>query len=73
MAGILHSEVFLREDVAAILSAIALTAARNPQPGLREAAYRRGFADGLAAVAIALHISPAELTQANLFLEERQP
>ena len=51
----LHSEVFLRNDIAAILQAIAVTAtiAGGDSPE-----FRRGFAACLYAVATALHIEP---------------
>lgn len=68
----LRSEVFLREDIAALLAAIALTAAQNPPPGPHAAAYRRGVATTLAAVATALHISPEELTPPAAYRELTQ-
>lgn len=56
------SDRFMRLDLAAILSAIALTAAatgsgQEPQ----DAAYRRGFAAAIAAIATATHITPTEI------------
>jgi hypothetical protein len=53
--------VFLREDIAAILAAIALISNQSDQSGPHAAAYRRGINTTLAALATALHISPAEL------------
>jgi len=53
----MHSDVFPRADLAAILRAIALTAAMGNQ----SPAFQRGFAAALAAVATAVHVTPAEL------------
>jgi len=53
----MHSDVFPRADLAAILRAIALTAATGNQ----SPAFQRGFAAALAAVATAVHVTPAEL------------
>ena len=59
----LHSEVFMREDLAAILRALAVTAAvaSAGAQAPHAAAYRRGFAAALAAIATALHVRPEEL------------
>lgn len=58
----LQSEVFMREDLAAILRAIASTAAAsNDGASPHDAAFRRGFVVALGAVATAVHITPDEL------------
>jgi hypothetical protein len=58
-----QSEVFLRRDLAAILEAISYAAAAASDPDTPHgAAYRRGFRAALAAVALAVHIPPEEVT-----------
>ena len=54
----LRSEVFLREDVEAILSAIRFTQRRSSQhmSPPDAAQYRAGFESALEAVSLALHI-----------------
>ena len=56
MNGIRGSDVFLREDLAAIIGALAMTA----QAGER-GEYTRGFMAALAAMAVALHVAPADV------------
>ena len=59
----MRREVFTREDLIAILSAIALTVAatsRGESP--HDAAYRRGVTVTLAAFATALHIAPGQIS-----------
>jgi len=57
----MHSDVFPRADLAAILRAIALTAAMAGGNSPHDLAFQRGFAAALAAVATAVHVTPAEL------------
>ncbi len=57
----MHSEVFLREDITALLAAIALTAAATGGNSPHDAAYRRGFAAAIGAVATGLHIAPGAI------------
>lgn len=53
----LRSEVFMRQDLEAILQALALTAAvsSSGSESPHAAAYRRGFAAAIAAMAVAIH------------------
>jgi len=51
------TDFYLHSDLVAILRAIALTAATGNQ----SPAFQRGFAAALAAVATAVHVTPAEL------------
>jgi hypothetical protein len=57
-----RSEVFMREDLEAILRAIALTVAVTSAGAQspHDAAFRRGFAAAIAAVATATHIEVNE-------------
>jgi hypothetical protein len=55
MNGIRGSDVFLREDLAGILAAMAMTVQAVP-PG----EFRRGYMVALAALATALHVAPAD-------------
>jgi len=57
----MHSDVFPRADLAAILRAIALTAAAAGGNSPHDLAFQRGFAAAIAAVATAVHIIPVEL------------
>ena len=57
----MESGVFPREDIAAILAAISLSVAATLGKSPHDAAYRRGVAVALAAVATALHIAPGEI------------
>lgn len=58
----LQSEVFMRRDLAAIMAALAHTATVTQEPcGPHAAAFRRGFRAALEAVALAVHIPPAEV------------
>jgi len=59
----MRSTVFTVEDITALLSAIALTATATDdgQTSPHRAAYRRGVAMTLAAVATGLHISPGAI------------
>jgi hypothetical protein len=59
---VFKSDVFMRSDVAALLAAIALTAVATGGNSPHDAAYRRGFAAAVAAVATALHIAPEEIS-----------
>ena len=52
-----------REDIAALLASIALTAAATGGNSPHDAAYRRGFAAALAAVATGLRISPGKVPE----------
>lgn len=53
----LQSQVFLREDLEAILCAIVMANAdRGDSP--HDAAHRRGFAQAIVAIAVAIHVEP---------------
>lgn len=69
----LHSEVFMREDLAAMLRSIAMTAnvTSSEAASPHAAAYRKGFAAALCAVATAVHIAPADLLPDGVTLSER--
>lgn len=57
----MESGVFPREDIAAILAAVSLSVAATTGNSPHDAAYRRGVAVALAAMATALHIAPGEI------------
>ena len=59
----IRSEVFLRQDLEAILAALAVTAAQIGGPGPHDLAYRRGFGAALGAMAVAIHSNPAALAE----------
>jgi hypothetical protein len=52
----IRSEVFLREDLEAILRALLIVAEETPVNGPHDLAYRRGFARATYAIATACHI-----------------
>jgi hypothetical protein len=54
-------EVFLREDLAALLTALAFTLGMETAQGREAAAERRGAARTLAAIALAVHVAPEPL------------
>lgn len=55
----LESQVFVQGDLALILRALALTLRTQPAHlSAHDAAYRRGYADALTAVAIAIGMEP---------------
>jgi hypothetical protein len=56
----IRSEVYLREDLAAMLASIALTASAT---GGRGPQYQDGFAAAIYAMAVAIHVDPQELIQ----------
>jgi hypothetical protein len=56
MNGIRGSDVFLREDLAGILAAMAMTVQAVP-PG----EFRRGYMAALAAMAVAVHVAPGDV------------
>jgi hypothetical protein len=53
----MHSEVWLKGDLAPILAAVYSTKADDPSP------YGAGFRRGVLTVALALGLSPAALTE----------
>jgi len=55
------TDFYLHSDLVAILRAIALTAATAAGNSPHDLAFQRGFAAALAAVATAVHVTPAEL------------
>jgi hypothetical protein len=57
----IRSEVFVREDLQSILAAIAVTATTTGGNAPSDVQFQRGFAAALFAVAVAVHIDPAEL------------
>jgi hypothetical protein len=57
----MSSEVFMRDDLAAILASIAVTAATTCGHTPADVQFQRGFAAALMAVAVAIHVDPAEL------------
>jgi len=57
----LRSEVFMREVLQALLAAIAVTAATTGGRSPADTQFQRGFAAALMAVAVAVHVEPAEL------------
>jgi len=55
------TDFYLHSDLVAILRAIALTAATAGGNSPHDLAFQRGFAAAIAAVATAVHVTPAEL------------
>lgn len=61
MSKPIQTQVFLRDDITAILAGLTLTA---QQAGDASSDYARGFSTAIAAAAIALHIAPGEVQTA---------
>lgn len=59
----IRSEVFLREDLQDILAAITLTVHMTGGNSPHDAAYRRGFATAIAAIATATHIDISDVAE----------
>lgn len=59
----LRSEVYMREDIEAILASIAVTAATTGGHSPADVQFQRGFAAAIMAVAVAIHVEPAELVR----------
>ena len=60
----LRSEVFLREDLEAILRAIVV-ANNHGGHSPHDAARRQGFAQAIVAMAVAIHVEPPPITDAK--------
>ena len=59
----IRSEVFVREDLEAILTATAALLGSETTQGREAASERRGAARALAAIAIAIHVAPEPLVE----------
>jgi hypothetical protein len=59
----IRSEVFVREDLQAILASIAVTATMTGGHSPADVQFQRGFAAAIMAVAVAVHVDPVELAE----------